>query len=79
MNQKKEARRARGLGSSSGLDLAISRFTNSLADIYTICLACLSCVTSLQLVTPPPPHFLQPPLAMLSKLQLYATSYFFPT
>jgi hypothetical protein len=30
MNQKKKARRARGLGSDSGLDLAISRFTNSL-------------------------------------------------
>ncbi len=28
MNQKKKARRARGLGSDSGLDLAISRFTN---------------------------------------------------
>ncbi len=30
MNQKKKTRRARGLGSDSGLDLAISRFTNSL-------------------------------------------------
>jgi hypothetical protein len=34
MNQKKKARRARGLGSDSGLDLAISRFTNSLAFWY---------------------------------------------
>ena len=31
MNQKKKPRRARGLGSDSGLDLAISCFTNSLA------------------------------------------------
>jgi hypothetical protein len=30
MNKKKKARRARGLGSDSGLNLAISRFTNSL-------------------------------------------------
>jgi hypothetical protein len=30
MNQKKKARLARGLGSDPGLDLAISRFTNSL-------------------------------------------------
>jgi hypothetical protein len=30
MNKKKKASRARGLGSDSGLDLAISRFTNSL-------------------------------------------------
>jgi hypothetical protein len=35
MNQKKKARRARGLGSDPGLDLAISRFTNSL-DVDTL-------------------------------------------
>ncbi len=31
MNSKKKPRRCRGLGLDSGLDLAISRFTNSLA------------------------------------------------
>ncbi len=31
MNPKKNPRRCRGLGLDSGLDLAISRFTNSLA------------------------------------------------
>jgi hypothetical protein len=31
MNPKKKPRRCRGLGLDSGLDLAISRFTNSLA------------------------------------------------
>jgi hypothetical protein len=30
MNPKKKSRRCRGLGLDSGLDLAISRFTNSL-------------------------------------------------
>jgi hypothetical protein len=34
MNQKKKACRTRGLGSDPGLDLAISRFTNSLAYRY---------------------------------------------
>jgi hypothetical protein len=34
MNKKKKARQARGLGSDSGLDLEISRFTNSLASTW---------------------------------------------
>jgi hypothetical protein len=34
MNQKKKSRRAQGLGLDSGLDLAISRFTNSLVFVF---------------------------------------------
>jgi hypothetical protein len=45
MNQKKKACRAGGLGSDSGLDLAISRLTNSLDVKYQIYLPSIGFAT----------------------------------